>query len=154
MEPRPSPIEPDGILDGLHWGSIGLGAAVDIGVTALASIPLTYWYGGAEAFSMDEEVADRAFEAMYASWEFLVASVVVGLAATAYGAYVGARRAGAHHLRHGGWVAVVSALIGVGLLLASGTEPSPHAWLDAVSLALMLPAGLLGGAVASRHGAP
>ena len=100
---------------------------------------------------MDDEVAGQAFDAMYASWEFLVASVVVGLAATTYGAYVGARRAGVHHLRHGGWVAVVSALIGVGLLVLSGTEPSPHAWLDALSLALMLPAGVLGGLVASKH---
>ena len=153
MKPQPSPIDPEGIFDGLRWGSIFLGAIVDIGVTAVASIPLVLWYAGPEAFSLDEEVVDRALNVVYASWEFLIASAAVGLAATAYGAYFGARRAGAHYLRHGGWVAVVSALIGFGVLLIPGiaTESAPPAWFEALSMGLMLPAGVLGGFVAFKR---
>jgi hypothetical protein len=153
LEPQPSPINPEGIFDDLRWGAIFLGAIVDIGITAVASIPLVSWYAGPEAFSLDEEVADRAFDALYASWEFLIISMAVGLAATVCGAYVGARRAGSHHLRHGGWVAVVSACIGVGGLLISGGAPqsASPAWFEALSIGLMLPAGVLGGVVALKR---
>ena len=120
MTSHPSPIEPDGLLDGLQWGSILLGAVVDNVLTVLGFGLLTASLAGEEAFSGDEEAAERAFEEMATSPEFLLAGLLVGVCATAFGAFVGARRAGVHHVQHGGWIAVCSAALSLVPILLAG----------------------------------
>jgi hypothetical protein len=151
MEPHPLPIEPRGLLDGISWRAVLFGAIVDTALTIFAFAILFAWMAGPEAFPLDEEAADRAIDAAALSPEFLLSSLVVGMLATVIGAYAGARRAGVFHVRHGGWVAVCSALISLLFLLLPGAEsgPAPPLWYDAVGLALMIPAGMLGGLLAA-----
>ena len=117
MEPHPHSIEPRGLFEGMSGRAVLFGVAVDIVLTGFASVILILWTAGPEAFSLDEEVAAEAVAAALVSAEYLLSSLVVGLLATLIGAYAGARRAGASHVRHGGWVAVCSAVLGFSLLL-------------------------------------
>jgi hypothetical protein len=154
MQSFPTSIEPHGIFDGLKPGSILIGAVVDHVATVATSIVLVALLAGESAFSDDEQVAQAAFDALSADPQFLVWSMILGLSCTVLGAFVGARRAGKLHLRHGGWVAVASAVIGLLYLLlpAEATGPPPPLWYDVVGWVLLLPSGLLGGALsASLH---
>lgn len=142
-------IEPEGIFDGIRWGCVVRGALLDVVLTMVGSVPLLLLLAGPEAFS-EEETAQAAVDQVLASPEGLFWAAMMGLTATVIGAWYGARRAGVYPLRHGGWVAVVSAALAVPFLLVPGTEssaPTP-AWYEAAGLAAMLPAGLLGGALA------
>jgi len=89
---------------------------------------------------------------------FLLCSLALGLGCTVLGAFVGARRAGSLHVHHGGWVAVASAILGVALLLPpapqTGAQLLPPLWYEAAGWLLLLPAGLLGGALAGRLPGP
>ena len=149
MQSFPTSIEPHGIFDGLKPGAILIGAVVDHVATVATSIVLFALLAGESAFSDDEEVTRAAFDALSADPQFLVWSMVLGLSCTVLGAFVGARRAGKLHLRHGGWVAVASAVIGILYLLlpAGATGPAPPLWYDVVGWVLLLPSGLLGGAL-------
>jgi hypothetical protein len=151
MEPHPLPIEPQGLLEGISWRAVLFGAIVDTALTVFAFAILMLWVAGSDAFSPDEDVADRAIGGAVLSPEFLLCGLVVGVLATVIGAYVGARRAGIFHIRHGGWIAVCSALISLLFLLVPGanSEPTPPLWYDAVGFFLILPAGLLGGLLAA-----
>jgi hypothetical protein len=144
-------IEPEGLLDGMRWRAVLFGVVVDIVLTGVAAAMLILWLAGPDAFSHDEEVAAQALAAALASPQYLVSSLVTGLLATLIGAFAGARRAGIFHVRHGGWVAVVSTVFGFSLYLLPGVhaEPTPPFWYDAVGIALVLPAGLLGGLLAA-----
>ena len=152
MDSGPPTIEPEGLLDGLHWDAIFLGAVLDIAATFVILIPVMLVFAGGDAFSGDPEASREAIDTASAGTGFLLASLLGGLAATVYGAYFGARRAGEFHLRHGGWVAVCSAGLGLllMLLLGDGGAEGPI-WLDALSIVLMIPAGLLGGLLARRQ---
>lgn len=153
MGPGPDAIEPEGIFDGLSWGSIVRGAILDNVVTIVAMIPLVALLAGSEWLGEDEEAAGRAIDEATASPEFMLLALVVGLAVTAWAAWWASRRAGRLHLRHGGWTAVTSAALAFVWLLAPGAgegAASPF-WYDALSLGLMLPAGLLGGWIAGRR---
>jgi hypothetical protein len=155
MHPSPASIEPPGIFDGLQPGAILLGAIVDNVATAVVSIALVSLLGPAEAFSEDKEASQAAFDALASESEFLFWSLALGLGCTVFGAFVGARRAGSLHVHHGGWVAVASAVIGLMLMLVpgQGAGMAPPLWYEAIGWALLLPAGLLGGALAGRiHG--
>jgi hypothetical protein len=142
--PSPAPIQPEGVFDGLRWGCIFRGALLDIALTVAGSIPLALWLAGPDA----REALDRALT----SPEGLLWSALLGLAATIVGAWYGARRAGALHVRHGGWIAVVSIALGLPfqLLSAGGSAGAYPFWYEAAGLAAMLPAGMLGGLLASR----
>lgn len=152
MTSHPPPIEPEGLLDGLQWPAILGGAVLDNVLTVLAMIPLTLLLAGKEGLAEDEEAAGRALDQATASPEFLALAAVCGLAITVYAAFWVARRAGTLHVRHGGWTAVASALLGTLLLLVpgAGEGPQPPVWYDALGLVCMLPAGLLGGWLAFR----
>lgn len=152
MQTGPSSIEPEGLLDGLRWGAIVYGALLDLAITFVVVIMLIGWVGGEAAFSSDQETSREAIEAAGQSSFFAFASFVVGLLATVFGGFFGAMRAGVHHVRHGGWVAVVSA--GLGLLLALAGGGGAGAPIDLLSFLLMIPAGVLGGYLASRIAAP
>jgi hypothetical protein len=155
MSAPQGPIEPDGMLDGIQWTAVALGAGIDIALTLFASLPVLMAFGGSEIFSEDPQTAQRAMKLVYASQGFLWLSFATGTAATVCGAYVGARRAGVHHLRHGGWVAMASVLLGTApLLFVSGNPaPGPPAWWEALGLLAMLPCGLLGGFIAASRDA-
>ena len=75
---------------------------------------------------------------------------------TAYAGFWASNRAGAFHLRHGGWTAVSSALLASVFLLVPGANAGPTTplWLDGLGLALMVPAGVLGGWFASKIAKP
>ena len=148
--PSPAPIEPDGLLDGLDWGSILRGALLDVFLTILASIPLLLYLAGPEAFAEDESVASQAVDEALASPEGLALSFAIGFAGTVAGAYYGSRRAGAFHVRHGGWIAVVSLLLAVPFYLVpgAGSTPSIPLWYDVLGILATVPAGLLGGLLA------
>ncbi len=150
-QPRPTPIHPDGILDGLKWGCIFRGAVLDIALTWLVSIPLTLLLIGPGVLSKDDATFEDALRQALSSPEGLHWSAVLGLAATIIGAYYGARRAGTLHVRHGGWVAVVSMVLGLAFQLVStaGSSSAYPFWYEAVGLAAMVPAGMLGGFLAS-----
>jgi hypothetical protein len=145
-------VEPEGLLSGLDPRAIALGVVVDTVLTILAVFPLVVLFGSEALASEDEAVAKAAFEALVASTDFLVASLAVGLVCTAIGAFVGARRAGCEFLRHGGWIAVGSALLSllVEISSADGGSATSPLWVDLAGPLLMLPAGLVGGALAAR----
>jgi len=153
MDPHPLPIEPQGLLEGINWRAVLFGAVVDTALTAFAFVILLFWVAGPDVFSQDEEAAGQAINATVLSSEFLLSGLIVGMLATVIGAYVGARRAGISHVRHGGWVAICSALISLLFLLDPGanSQSAPPLWYDAVGLVLILPAGLLGGLLAERR---
>jgi hypothetical protein len=153
MHSSPHSIEPEGLFDGLKPGAIFLGAVVDNLATVLVSIALVAVLGPEEIFSEDEMVSQAAFDALSSEPEFLLWSLVLGIGCTVLGAYVGARRAGQFHVRHGGWVAVASAALGLVSLLMTGGGPGPTTplWYEATGWVLLLPAGLLGGALSKSH---
>ncbi|MCZ6782246.1 MAG: hypothetical protein O7G30_02960 [Proteobacteria bacterium] len=152
MDQGPRPIEAEGLFDGLRPRAILWGALVDNVATLVASAVLI----GSLApgiVTEDEEAAKRAIEAAAAAPEFLIGSLVLGLACTVLGGYVGARVAGAHFLRHGGWVAVASAVIAALFYLVPADEPALEVpiWYEIAGWSLLLPAGLLGGLVAKSR---
>ena len=151
MDPLP-PIEPDGLFDGLQWGCILRGALLDIVLTVLGSVPLTLLLVGPADLPQDEEAAAEALRQAMVTPEGLFWGLVLGIAATAVGGWYGAQRAGALHLRHGGWVAVVSMVLGLPFYAApseAGAAATPL-WYEFAGLVAMLPAGLLGGWIAAR----
>jgi hypothetical protein len=152
MDGRPAPIEPDGLLDGIRWSAVVRGAILDNVLTLVASIPLMLFFVGTGALAEDEAAAERSFEQAFSSLEFLLAFFVIGMAITVYAGFWAARRAGVLPLRHGGWTAVVSLAIATLFLLLPGASEGSATpiWYDAISFALMLPAGVLGGWLASR----
>jgi hypothetical protein len=138
---------------GLQWSAIIRGAVLDNVLTFLALVPIVLWLAGTGALSGDPESVEAAIDRVATAPEFLLCSFLIGIAITAYAGFWAARRAGAFHLRHGGWTAVASAALAVVFLLIPGasTGPSSPWWYDAVAYASMLPAGVLGGWLASRR---
>jgi hypothetical protein len=147
--PRPPAIEPTGIFDGLRPGAILIGVVVDNLATLVASSLLISLFAAGLAGEHGAELPDEALEALLASPEFLLASLIVGLLCTALGAFVGASRAACFCVRHGAWIAVGSAIVALVFYAGQGPGGSrPPLWFDLLGFALMLPAGALGGLVA------
>ncbi len=156
MIPSPSPIEPDGLFDGLRWSPILRGAVLDNVLTLVALVPIMLLVAGAEAFADDEETANRAIDQAIGAPEFLLWSFIVGISITSYAAFWASRRAGVLYLRHGGWTAVASAVLASVFLLAPSATagPQPPLWYDGLAFALMVPAGVFGGWLASKGSEP
>jgi hypothetical protein len=149
---RPPAIQPTGIFDGLRPGAILIGVVVDNLATVFAGSLLISLFAARLTEERGAEPSDEAFEALLASPEFLLASLIVGLLCTVLGAYVGARRAGCAFVRHGAWIAVGSAIVAVAFLALEGTAGSRSPlWFDLVGFALMIPAGAAGGLLAHYH---
>jgi hypothetical protein len=150
MMPR-GPIESEGTFDGLSGSAILFGAFVDIAATLILSTLLALWLAP-DLSSRDEAVARQALEKLHDSNTYIQANVALGALCTAIGAFVGARRAGQLHVRHGGWIAVTSTALGVLLTLL---EPAPAStgsiplWVEVTTWLLILPAGMTGGALAA-----
>ena len=151
---RPTAIEPTGIFEGLRPTAILLGVAVDNLATLLFWPLLLTAFSGAPGSAGAEALDQEAIDALSQSPAFLVASLCVGLGCTAAGAFVGARRAGCHFVRHGAWIGVCAALIGLACYpAAEASRPLPPLWFDLAGYALLLPAGALGGALAAATAA-
>ena len=86
------------------------------------------------------------------STSYVAASIAVGALGTVLGAFIGARRAGQLHVRHGGWIAVASTALGALLMLleppARDAAEFPF-WAQVAAWLLILPAGMTGGALAA-----
>ncbi len=158
MQASPQSIEPSGTFEGLKPGAILFGAVVDNLATFLVSLPLTLMYLPTEIFSQnDEKAIEAAINTLSSDTGFLLWALGLGLGCTILGAFVGARRAGQLHLRHGGWISVTSAAIGLALMIVAGIEPGPERplWYEVVGWTLLIPTGLLGGEISKRfHAGP
>ena len=143
----PPAIEPAGVFEGLRPRAILLGAIVDHFATIVSGLLLVAFFqaGGDPQDSRDPA---EGLEALAGSAEFLLASLVVGVLCTVLGGYMGARRAGCLFVRHGAWVAVVSALVGLLLYAAAGQEHTNPLWFDLLGFSLLIPAGATGGLLA------
>jgi len=151
---RPTAIEPTGIFEGLRPAAILLGVAVDNLSTLLLWPLLVSVFAGSPGSSGAEALDKEAIDALSRSPGFLLASLCVGLGCTAAGAYVGARRAGCHFVRHGVWIGVCAALIGLACYpTPEASRPLPPLWFDLAGYALLLPAGALGGGIAAATAA-
>jgi hypothetical protein len=145
------PIEPEGIFDGLSGTAILLGAFIDIVFTYIAGTLLLLWLAP-ELTSHDREQMRKVLTELAASTSYVAANVALGALGTMIGAFVGARRAGLLHVRHGGWIAVTSTAVGTLLMLL---EPPARdaaeipSWAQITSWLLILPAGVIGGALAA-----
>jgi hypothetical protein len=151
---RPPAIQPTGIFEGLRPGAILLGVAFDNLATLLLSPLLLAVFAGSQGIAGPEGLGEEAILALTQTPEFLLASLVVGLGCTGAGAYVGARRAGCHFVRHGAWIGVCAALVGLALYPApAASQPLPPLWFDLAGFALLIPVGALGGFVAGATAA-
>jgi hypothetical protein len=151
MQPQ-APIEPEGTFAGLRGGAILFGAFVDIAATVIASTLLLWWLAP-DAISPDEAKTREVLARLYASTAYLIGNLVLGALCTVLGAFAGARRAGQLHVRHGGWIAVASTMIGTLLSLLERVPAGDPAavipfWAEALAWLLILPAGVTGGALA------
>lgn len=148
-EPHKAPsIEPTGIFDGLRPGAILLGVVVDTVATIISGVALLFVFTVQVASQHDGDIPEEVLEAMVASPTFLLASLVVGILCTIFGAYVGAKRAACFHVRHGAWIAVGSAVVSlVSYAIQAQAEPNPF-WFDIVAFTLIIPAGVAGGLLA------
>jgi hypothetical protein len=153
MDSSPQSIKPTGTFEGLKPGAILFGAIVDNVATVLVNIPLALAYLPEGGLSQnDEEALEAAFEALASNTGFLLWALGLGLGCTVLGAYVGATRAGQLHIRHGGWISVTAAVIGLAFLILTGDGPPPETpvWYEVASWGLLVPAGLLGGELSRR----
>jgi hypothetical protein len=153
---RPPAIQATGIFEGLKPGAIALGVLVDITASMLASLLLVALFAALEP-PRDGASAEEAARALATSPHFLFASLGVGLLCTVLGGYVGAKRAASHFARHGVWIGIGSALVGLVFHGADARGPRPPLWFDLLGFSLLLPAGALGGqmaALAARRRAP
>jgi hypothetical protein len=127
-----------------------LGVVVDNLATLLAGLVLLSIFAAREGLGRDGVISEEAYEALTSSPEFLIASLVLGLACTGLGAFVGARRAGSSFARHGGWIGAGSAMVGLALSLsAEPVRTPPPLWLEFIGYVLVIPAGVLGGLLAA-----
>lgn len=146
---RPPAIEAPGLFDGLRPNAILLGVIVDTIATLVASVVLVSVFAARKGIGRDDELTPELLDTLGSSPEFLLASLVVGLACTSLGGFVGARRAGRAFARHGGWIGVGSALVALALALSSGPVRSPPPlWFELAGYLLVIPAGVVGGLLA------
>jgi hypothetical protein len=151
MQPRAS-IEPEGTFSGLSASAILFGAFVDIAATVIASTLLVLWLAPGIAAQEDAQTRE-VLAKLYASDRYVTANLALGALCTVLGSFAGARRAGQLHVRHGGWIAVTSTALGVLLTLLQPAptpeSPSVPLWAEIVAWLLILPAGMIGGALAA-----
>ncbi len=149
--PTPPPaIEPTSFLSGLRPLPILYGALVDHVATLLAGTVLFAVFAVDRSIDLTEEISDEALAEILASPEFLLCSFIVGALCSVLGGYLGARRAGCQHARHGAFIGLTSILIGLLLfVLPPAAGPAPL-WYDLLGAAVVIPCGAAGGWLAER----
>lgn len=123
----------------LNFLAIGIGLAVDIVGTAIASV---FLFAAAGIDPGDATAVERLRESM----PWLLAGLPVGLFFTVLGGYVAAFLARGAELNHAFLVGIASAITGA---LSSIAAPPPL-WFLLVALALTVPAAMAGGYVCAR----
>jgi hypothetical protein len=147
---RPPAIRPTGVFEGLRPGAIAFGVLVDTAASLVASLVLVAVFSTLGP-PRDGASPEEAAQAIESSPRFLFASLCVGLLCTVWGAYVGARRAACFFVRHGVWIGIGSAVVGLFFYGADDAQaPQTPFWFDVLGFTLLLPAGALGGYWASR----
>jgi hypothetical protein len=124
MLPR-APIEPEGMFDGLSAASIFFGAFVDVAATVILSTLLVVWLAP-EVANQDEAATRRALVELAASSSYVASNLALGALCTVLG------------------------------VLITSLEPAPPQdavsgpfWAEVVAWLLILPAGMIGGALAA-----
>ncbi len=120
--------------------AIVFGWLADVTGTAVSTVPLLLLFG------VDPSDAE-AVERLAASTTFLAAALPAGLFFTAAGGYVGAHLARGEELNNAFLVGIASAV--TSLLSALG-QPAFPLWYVVASVALTVPAAVLGGSVRAR----
>ncbi len=144
MSESREPAAPEGPFDGLSYRAVALGVAVDHVASLIYGTALTLVLASEEIASSDEAVAEAALEAVVTSPGFVISALVGGTICTILAAFVGARYAGDYYRRHGAWIAAGSAA----LALLWFPVREAMSWLDWAALFFIIPAGILGGALA------
>jgi hypothetical protein len=151
MQKTPPAIEPDSFLGDLKWGIIVRGALVDFLLSLVLILPVHLYFAGPDFLAEDAAVANAATAQAYESFACNATILLVGLSCTVAGALWSARRVTSLHVRHGGWVAVVSLLLVVPFLLVPGAlDVRQPVWAEALGFLGMIPAGMLGGHLGAR----
>jgi hypothetical protein len=152
--PSPSPEGPQPLREErLQVSAVLAGLLVDVVGTMLATFVLSFVLslGLLGEGVPPEQVEERMLE-LLRSGEVLLAMVVVGATCTFAGGYVAAALAAHQRIRH----AVVMGL--ASLCLAAALDPSSSGqlpdWYRVLSYALIVPAAVLGGALAARQRSP
>jgi hypothetical protein len=149
--PTPPPaIEPTSVFSGLRPLPILYGALVDHVATLLAGTVLFVVFAAHKSLDLSEEISDEAVAEVLASPEFLLCSFIVGALCTVLGGYLGARRAGCCHARHGAFVGLASLLIGLLLFVLPLTADRAPLWYDLLGAAVVIPCGVAGGWLAEK----
>ncbi len=120
--------------------AIIFGWLADVTGTAIAAVPLLLLFG---VDPTDAEAVDR----LTASTPFLAATLPVGLLFTVVGGYVGAHLARGEELNNAFLVGIASAITSLLFALGASTD---SLWYVGVSVALTVPAALLGGYVRAK----
>ena len=146
MDHIPESTEPGGMFSGLKAWPIFAGAITDIIFTYLFGTILLF------VFLYRKYGADIPQEALTNITivdDNIVWFSILGFICTMLGGFVGSRMAGSEEIRHGGWVGAVSLIFSVLMELNTGTGEAYPQWLTIISVAIVIPAGVLGGYIAS-----
>lgn len=141
------PIEPAGFFDGLRPRAILVGVLVDNVATFFSGVLLMLSFSGGEITGAGKEIPEQVFETIASTPEFLLASLVTGLLCTVFGGYVAAKRAHLYPVRHGAWVGMAAALMGL-LFYASPEQMRSPYWFELSGFLFVIPAGATGGLIA------
>jgi hypothetical protein len=141
----PDAIEPGGMFSGLKAWPIFAGVITDIVSTYILGTILLFIilfkrYG--------PEIPEEAFQNVALMDNNLLWFAFLGTVCTVIGGYVGSRMAGSEEIRHGGWVGALSLIFSVYLQLNTESDQVYPQWFTIISVALVIPAGVLGGYIA------
>lgn len=145
MDMIPEPTEPEGMFSGLKAWPIIAGALADIVSTyILGSILLMFLlyrqYG--------TNIPQDALTNITVVDNHLLLFSILGFLCTVIGGFIGSRIARSEELRHGGWIGVVSLIISMLMEMNSDTGDKYPQWVTILSIAVVIPAGVLGGYIA------
>ena len=128
-------------MTGLKLAAVAVGVAVDI--LGSVVIGIVAFVATADGQSLTEPIDMLGRFGTFG----LALMLATGLAQTGVGAFVAARIAKVHYVRHGVAVGVVS--LALAILSGFGPDQGMPAWYDAGSYLGLLPASALGGYLAS-----
>ncbi len=144
------PIQPHGAFHGIRVRHVLRGFLWDNGLSIVFSMLLaSHLLPNGLLASSELEV-----DAVFASPEFNLLFLPVGLFCTAFGGYLAAMRCTGAEVKNAVAVGVASLLLGATGFLVPSSAGYPPLWITVVGLALLLPAAAAGGAFASNKKDP
>ena len=145
MDLTPEPTEPDGMFSGLKAWPIFAGALADIVSTyILGSILLMFLLYRQYGTNIPQE----ALTNVTVIDDNILLFSILGFLCTVIGGFIGSRIARSEEIRHGGWIGVVSLIISVLMEMNGNTGGNYPKWATILSIAAVIPAGVLGGYIA------